>query len=83
MEGRGIESRRQLLYFERTTKTREKERDEFGNEDRNEMKNKARPQSKRPSTRGASAIENETKKQKRLDPKILSVNERLDSKDVD
>ena len=76
MEGRGIESRRQLLYFERTTKTREKERDEFGDE--NETKGAP---AKRTTVDAWSerARKNETK---RLDPKILSVNKRLDSKDV-
>ena len=33
-ENRGIESRRQLLLFERTTETRKKKGDKFGNEDR-------------------------------------------------
>ena len=61
--------------FERTTMTREKRGDEFGNEDRK----KARPQNERPLTRETSALN-----EKRLDPKILSVNEKgLDSKDVD
>ena len=61
--------------FERTTMMREKRGDEFGKEDQN----KARPQNERPSTRGTSTL----KKRKRLDPKILSVNKRLNSKDVD
>ena len=78
-EDRKIKCRRQLLYFERTTKTREKEGDEFGNEDRNEKK--ARPQNERPSIRGASALEKT--KRKRLDLKLLSVYKRLDSKDVE
>ena len=32
-ENRGIESRRQLLFFKRTTETRKKKGDKFGNED--------------------------------------------------
>ena len=54
-------------YFERTTKTREKEETNLETDE----KKKARPQNKRPWTRRASALENVS-----LDPKLLSVNEK-------
>ena len=70
--GRGIESRRQLSFAERTTLTREA-KNEFGNETKNEIR-RAR---ERPLTR-------ERARNRGLDLKLLSVNEKgLDSKDVD